>query len=121
MNSNRLRFVSALGLCILAMFMLNGAEAGTLNGGSAFPDDERVNSDEEMTFKINVTFVDAAESLDELVVYFANGFEVSLDTSCDEFCNFVEDDEDYIGGIYTTGPGQVNAGQTVDNLSLIHI
>ena len=106
--------MSALGLCILAMFMLNGAEAGTLNAGSAFPDDERVNSNEEMTFKINVTFVDASETLDELVVYFANGHEVALDTICDEFCN---DDpgDDYIGGIYTTNPLQVNAGQTVDN------
>ena len=72
MNSNRLSFVSALGLCILAMFMLGGSEeasAGTMNFGSSFPDEERVDPTEEMVFRINVSFA-GSTSLDELWVYF---------------------------------------------------
>ena len=53
MTSNRIAFVSAIGLAILALFMINGAEAATLNSAVATPSDSRVDGTQEMQFSID--------------------------------------------------------------------
>ena len=50
MTSSRIAFVSAIGLAVLALFMLNGAEAATLNSAVANPSDSRVDGSQEMQF-----------------------------------------------------------------------
>jgi hypothetical protein len=53
MTSNRVAFASALGLAVLALFILNGAEAATLNDGDMLPDDSsRVDAAQDMQFTV---------------------------------------------------------------------
>ena len=114
MNSNRLSFVSALGLCILAMFMLGGSEeasAGTMNFGSSFPNDDRVDSTEEMVFRINVSFA-GSTSLDELWVYFGNGAEFDITAGGCEDCGWDGDNPN--DGTYTTPAALIAASDTLD-------
>ncbi len=71
MTSSRIAFVFAIGLAVLALFMINGAEAATLNDGAMIPDDEnRVDADTKMQFTI--VFDDADETITnlEIVVWF---------------------------------------------------
>ena len=53
MTSSRIAFVSAIGLAILALFMINGADAATLNNAVATPSDSRVDGSQEMQFSID--------------------------------------------------------------------
>ena len=53
MLSNRVTFASAIGLAVLALFMLNGAEAATLNNPVITPDASRVDGIEAMCFAID--------------------------------------------------------------------
>ena len=53
MTSNRIAFVSAIGLAVLSLFMINGAEAATLNNAVVSPGDSRVDGATEMQFSID--------------------------------------------------------------------
>ena len=130
MKSNRLAFASALGLCLLALFMLNGVKGdiGVLNAPntnsvtfspveySTYPAD-RVDPDIDLIFYINVSWKDST-SLDELVVFFGNGVEVSLDvadippTACTD-CGWNMDNPN--DGNYATNmtPDTIDAGTVV--------
>jgi len=82
MTSSRIAFVFAIGLAVLALFMINGAEAATLNDGAMTPDDEsRVDAAQEMRF--TVLFDDADETITnlEIVVWF-EGTEDTIVLEC---------------------------------------
>ncbi|MFL2941227.1 MAG: hypothetical protein ACJZ2N_00275, partial [Candidatus Poseidoniales archaeon] len=114
MNRNRIRFVSALGLCILAMFMLGSSEeasAGTMNFGSSFPDEERVDPSEEMVFRINVSF-SGSSSLDELWVYFGNDEAFDITAGGCEDCGWDGDNPN--DGTYTTPVMLLSASDALD-------
>ena len=67
MTSNRIAFASAIGLAVLALFVLNGAEAGEFTGTpSIFPNDSRVNADQDMNFIVE--FDDKGSAATNLVV-----------------------------------------------------
>jgi len=67
MTSNRIAFVSAIGLAVLALFMLNGAEAATLNNPGITPSDSRVDGATEMQFTID--FDDQGEDVGTVNAY----------------------------------------------------
>ena len=83
MLNNRVTFASAIGLAVLALFMLNGAEAATLNEPVIIPDDLRVNGAEEMNFQI--TFDDGGAVISDVVisVYF-DGTSSTYDLTCQD-------------------------------------
>ena len=68
MTSNRIAFVSAIGLAILALFMMNGAEAATLNNAVVTPNDSRVDGITEMQFSIDFDDGGDAITLNEIQV-----------------------------------------------------
>ena len=54
MTSNRIAFVSAIGLAVLALFMMGGAEAvNPLDNPTIIPSEERVDSNTVMNFAID--------------------------------------------------------------------
>ena len=83
MTSSRIAFVSAIGLAILALFMINGAEAATLNNAVATPNDSRVDGSQEMQFSID--FDDQGEDVGTVAVHvwFA-GTDDTYDLTCGE-------------------------------------
>ena len=84
MLNNRVTFASAIGLAVLALFMLNGAEAASLANYGIVPDDTRVDAAAEMNFVVGFT-ASAGESLTSIEVYFAGSsstFELTC-TDCD--------------------------------------
>ena len=67
MTSSRIAFVSAIGLAVLALFILNGAEAATLNNAGVTPDESRVDGNQLMQFTID--FDDQDEDVGTVNVY----------------------------------------------------
>ncbi len=127
MKSNRLTFVSALGLCLLALFTLNSAEAGSLaapstNGVSIWPhipnDTDRIDPGDEMTFRVNVSLGTSTDVID-LVAVFDNGYEITMADQNSENC---EDcgwsmDNPHDGNYATpSGENNMNGEDLVSNL-----
>ena len=70
MLNNRVTFASALGLAVLALFMLNGAEAASLSNYGIIDDGQtRVDGDFETNFLADFT-AGSGESLTSISVYF---------------------------------------------------
>ncbi len=81
MTSNRIAFVSAIGLAVLALFMINGAEAATLNNAVVSPGDSRVDGATEMQFSIDFDDGDEAITLNGIHVWF-EGTGDTYDLTC---------------------------------------
>ena len=81
MTSNRIAFVSAIGLAILALFMMNGAEAATLNNAVVTPNDSRVDGITEMQFSIDFDDGGDAITLNGIQVWF-EGTGDTYDLTC---------------------------------------
>ena len=70
MLNKRVTFASAIGLAVLALFMLNGAEAASLANYEIFDDgNTRVDADFETNFMVDFT-AESGESLTSISVYF---------------------------------------------------
>ena len=71
MLNNRVTFASAIGLAVLALFMLNGAEAASLSNYGILDDGQtRVDADFEINFVVDFAAGDS-ETLNEISVFFA--------------------------------------------------
>ena len=83
MKSNRIAFVSALGLAILALFVFSGAEAATLNNPATIPDSARVDGEQEMQFTIE--FDDQDEDVGDVTVYIIfDGSDTEFQLTCSD-------------------------------------
>ena len=109
MTNNRVAFVFALGLAVLALFMLSGAEAGTINLPKHSPtDEERLDPAGALSISVTVD-ADDGDGITSLVAIFENGYEVDLE--CDDAdCDGTGDN---IDGIWST-PGTLTAGDALD-------
>ncbi|MFL2945005.1 MAG: PKD domain-containing protein [Candidatus Poseidoniales archaeon] len=83
MLNKRVTFASAIGLAVLALFMLNGAEAASLANYEIFDDgNTRVDADFETNFMVDFT-AESGESLTSISVYF-EGTEDTHDLTCSD-------------------------------------
>ena len=93
MLNNRVTFASALGLAVLALFMLNGAEAASLTNYEIFDDGQtRVDADFETNFGVDFVAGDG-ETLNGISVYF-DGTSVTFDLTCTD-CVGLDPDGNY--------------------------
>ncbi len=83
MTSSRIAFVSAIGLAVLALFMLNGAEAATLNNPGITPNDSRVDGEQPMQFTIEFDDQDEDVGTVGIYVWFA-GTTDTYDLDCQD-------------------------------------
>ena len=93
MLNNRVTFASAIGLAVLALFMLNGAEAASLTNYEIFDDGQtRVDADFETNFGVDFVAGDG-ETLNGISVYF-DGTSVTFDLTCTD-CVGLDPDGNY--------------------------
>lgn len=108
MLNNRVTFASAIGLAVLALFMLNGAEAATLNNPIITPDDSRVDGAAEMNFLIDFDDGDDGSTLNGISVWFA-GTSTTYDLVCTD-CTGPDPDGSYtIAGSIPTASSLVSS------------
>ena len=109
MLNNRVTFASAMGLAVLALFMLNGAEAASLSNYGIVDDGQtRVDADYEPNFIVDFAAGDG-ETLTAISVYF-EGTATTYDLTCTD-CVGVSPD-----GTYTIAGSMPTAGSLVSSV-----